>query len=135
MLVLGSAGGNSSFGGLASAIGGQAGGNGAPNTGGGGGLGGAGAGTGLLVTGQTGGSSFLAGSDWVSGRGGGAFGGAGAESVIGVSTGTTNGHASTLPGAGGAGGVGSGIGGQGGPWLSSCRMVIHSAGPMVFAGW
>lgn len=110
-------GGSSSFGLLASATGGQAGANGAPNIGGAGGAGGNGAGTGSLISGQIGGAAFLAGSDWVSGRGGAAYCGGGAESVVAAASNSTDGHNATLPGAGGAGGVGTGLGGQGGPGL------------------
>jgi hypothetical protein len=111
----GTAGGASSFGSLASASGGAAGANGGAGVGGAGGAGGTGAGTGLLVTGQTGGTAFQAGSSWIGGGGGGAYGGSGAEAA--VSAGAANGHAATLPGTGGSGGVGSGLGGQGGPGL------------------
>jgi hypothetical protein len=114
----GTSGGNSSFGNLMSAAGGQAGNNGAAGSGGTGGAGGAlGAGGNLALMGQAGGSAFLAGSVWVSGQGGGAYGGAGAEAVVGGSGTLTDGHAATLPGCGGAGGIGSGIGGQGGQGL------------------
>ena len=111
----GTPGGNSGFASLATAAGGQAGANGAANTGGAGGAGGTSAGTGFLIPGQVGGSAFLAGSNWVSGRGGASYGGAGAEPV--VTSGNSDGHASTLPGAGGGGAVGTGLGGQGGPGL------------------
>jgi len=96
-----------------------AGANGATNLGGAGGTGGTGSGSGLLAAGQIGGAAFpLASGVWVSGRGGGSYGGAGAESVVAEGGSTiTNGVASTLPGAGGAGGVGTGLGGQGGPGL------------------
>jgi hypothetical protein len=114
----GTSGGTSSFGSVASATGGQAGANGASGVGGGGGTsGGIGNGAGWQASGQGGAGAFAAGSTWVSGRGGSAFGGAGAEPVLGVSTADLNGYASTLPGGGGGGAVGSGLGGQGGAGL------------------
>ena len=111
----GTPGGGSGFASLATAVGGSAGANGAANVGGAGGAGGSSAGSGSLIPGQVGGMAFLAGSSWVSGRGGASYGGAGAEPVVG--SGAMDGHASTLPGAGGAGGIGTGLGGQGGPGL------------------
>jgi hypothetical protein len=116
----GAAGGTSQFAGLASARGGNAGTDGATGSGGVGGVGGSGgqaAGTGLLISGQPGGSAFEAGTVWVSGAGGGAFGAAGSAAVVAASSNTVNSPASSLPGAGGVGGVGSGFGGQGGPGL------------------
>ncbi len=114
----GTNGGVSSFGSLASAGGGQAGASGGSAIGGAGGLlGGAGSGAGFLATGQAGGAAFLAGSNWVSGRGGGAFGGSGAEPAVGNAASVTDGQNATLPGCGGAGGVGGGVGGQGGAGL------------------
>jgi len=114
----GTAGGNSSFGSLASATGGQGGGIGGVGIGGAGGTpGGSGAGTGWTANGQAGGSAFLAGANWVSGRGGAAHGGAGAEAAVAASTSLTDGFAASLPGCGGGGGIGSGLGGQGGPGL------------------
>jgi hypothetical protein len=111
----GTNGGNSSFGNLTSASGGQAGANGGANTGGSGGAtGGAGAGGSVAFVGQAGGSAFLAGNVWVSGKGGGAYGGSGAEAAVAGGGTLTDGHAASLPGCGGAGGIGSGLGGQGG---------------------
>jgi hypothetical protein len=114
----GTQGGTSSFGSVASATGGQAGDNGASGVGGAGGTtGGIGNGAGWQATGQGGGAAFVAGSTWVSGRGGSAFGGAGAESVLGAAGADLDGHTATLPGGGGGGAVGSGLGGQGGAGL------------------
>jgi hypothetical protein len=114
----GSNGGNSSFGSLASATGGQAGGNGATDGYGLGGInGGVGFGSGLTLTGGAGGSAFGASGSYLSGAGGGSFGGAGATSVSGTQTGSFAGLAGAAPGAGGSGGVGNGLGGNGGAGL------------------
>ncbi len=114
----GTNGGPSSFGSIASAGGGQAGATGSMGNGGAGGMtGGAGSGLGFLATGQAGGGAFLAGSNWVSGRGGSAYGASGAEPAIGGAASTTDGPNATLPGSGGAGGIGGGVGGQGGAGL------------------
>jgi len=115
----GTNGGNSSFGSMMAAAGGQAGASGAAGVGGiGGTVGGVGSGGEFDAEGQTGGSAFQAGSIWVSGRGGAAFGGAGAESIVASATINSDGHSAALPGGGGAGGVGGGLGGQGGPGVA-----------------
>ena len=114
----GTAGGNSSFGSLCSASGGAAGANGSSGSGGSGAAsGGAGSGQCLTMQGESGGSAFVAGTIWVSGRGGAAFAGGGAEPVLAAASSPQNGHNATLPGSGGSGGIGTGLGGQGGPGL------------------
>jgi hypothetical protein len=115
----GSGGGTSSFGALASASGGQAGNDGSPGTGGTGGVaGGTGAGSGYTISGSSGAPAAGAGTVWFSGAGGSAFGGAGALSVVGYSgSANFNGNNGAIPGAGGSGGIGTGIGGNGGPGL------------------
>ncbi len=113
----GTPGGGSGFAGLATATGGTAGANGSSGTGGAGGAGGTATGGGSIVPGQIGGTAFEAGTNWVSGRGGSAYAGGGAEPVVASASSATDGHASTLPGAGGGGGVGNGLGGEGGPGL------------------
>jgi hypothetical protein len=115
----GSNGGTSSFGALASASGGVAGGNGGSSgNGAGGSQGGTGAGSGFTVSGSAGGPAFSSGADWLSGVGGSAFGGAGAVSVVGPGgSADVNGNSGISPGAGGSGGLGAGVGGVGGPGL------------------
>ncbi len=114
----GSNGGNSSFGNLASATGGQAGANGGSGAGGvGGSAAGSGSGSGLCITGSAGGAAFGAGGAWLSGAGGGAFGSAGGTAATGPSSGSIAGVNGVAPGAGGSGGIGIGSGGQGGPGL------------------
>ncbi len=114
----GTPGGNSSFGGFASATGGQAGGDGVSGSGGNGAAsGGVGHGLAFNATGESGAPAFEAGSIWVSGRGGGAFGGSGAEAVATGSGTAAAGRDAMLPGGGGSGGAGSGVGGQGGNGL------------------
>jgi hypothetical protein len=114
----GTAGGPSAFGYLASATGGQAGGNGASGIGGAGGAsGGTGFGSTLLVAGQSGGAALLGATLWAGGAGGASFAGSGAMPVAGTAGGTTDGHSCSLPGGGGGGGVGGGLGGQGGAGL------------------
>lgn len=114
----GGKGGTSSFGTMAAATGGQAGASGSSGGAGAGGTtGGAGSGGELNIGGQAGAGAFGDGTNWMSGRGGAAFGGAGAEPVIALSTASLDGHSALLPGVGGGGGIGSGLGGQGGPGL------------------
>jgi hypothetical protein len=114
----GSAGGTSSFGSLASATGGQAGGSGTANAGGSGAsVAGSGYGTGLSRAGGGGGNAFEGLSAWLSGAGGGAYCGAGAVGVVGAASGSVAGGAGGGPGGGGSGGVGGGAGGQGGAGL------------------
>jgi len=114
----GSVGGSSSFGALASALGGQAGVDGFPSGSGAGGAGGAASGSGFTVSGSPGGSAFVSSPNVMSGAGGGAFGCAGAVSAVGVAANANvTGINGISPGAGGSGGIGSGLGGTGGPGL------------------
>jgi hypothetical protein len=115
----GTPGGTSSFGALASALGGQAGAEGSPSgTGLGGAAGGTASGSGFVVSGGAGGAAFIASPNVMSGAGGGAFGGAGAVSAVAAASGAVlAGVNGTSPGAGGSGGIGTGLGGIGGPGL------------------
>ncbi len=114
----GASGGNSSFGALASAMGGQAGADGQPvGTGSGGADGGQGSGSGFSISGAPGGSAFGSSPNWISGAGGGAFGAAGAVASVSSGAGSIAGVNGVSPGAGGSGGVNSGLGGNGGPGL------------------
>ena len=115
----GTPGGTSKFGTSISATGGTAGANGASGVGAAGGAGGTGAGGLIVQAGQLGGTAFLfnGGMTGFGGGGGGAFAGPAPQPVVAATTATANGSSSLLLSAGGTGGVGNGVGGQGGPGL------------------